>query len=248
MTARLLSPLTFFFLDPLPREAARLLTSAHITSQGRALGIAWTQIARELGVDLSNHPREKGAYPDRPLTLAGNWALATRANWTWFQDYTTWIFAEDCKRRERRTGKRTEHKSRDYTAWCRRQLEGLGPVDGDLTTPPVPGFNPVLPLDVREAARFCLANYGPTAGEPEMDDGPDLSTDEQLLVALSKAVAGDPGRWDAGRLSWLVSSPHRAISLMSGHPVVIALSAAMSAGIPTHAIARHLGVQLRRSA
>ena len=126
-------PLSTWMLDPHPRASARVLRDSQLRYQAHALGRSWTQLARQLEVDLTTHPREKGPYPDEPLSNAGCWALATGANFSWWGAYTTWVFAEF----RRRFG--GEHASRDYCSWALTEIVAArkAPSGGPLTLPGV---------------------------------------------------------------------------------------------------------------
>ena len=123
--------LSSWMLSPHPRAAAHELTDKHVVYQAHALGRDWTQMAREVGVDLSTHPRKKGPYPDTSLSFAGCWALSTAGNFSWWIAYTLWVYAEY---RHRYGG---EHASRDYCSWAIAAIieAGRAPDVGAMTTP-----------------------------------------------------------------------------------------------------------------
>jgi hypothetical protein len=227
-TDRHLSPLSCFYLDPNPRIAASWLEDHHVHSQAHALGRLWTQIARDLGVDLTDHPRPRGAYPDRPLTLAGSWAMMTAGNWFWFCAYTTWVYAEY---RSRYPG-RGDHASRGYVSWCWDSMVALNltPPPGPLTIPPVRGVTAWLPdgqaphrfASQREAARITRRVYAALPPFP--------TPAEEALEALADAV--DAHHQDYG-VRWresVLKNPRLAYSLMPSHPVIAAMYRAIDTG------------------
>ena len=226
-----LSPLSCFYLDPHPKVAAGWLTVHHLRSQAHALGRTWCQIARELEVDLGDHPRSRGAYPDRPLTLAGSWAMATQENWHWFAAYTAWVY----RLYERSTGR--SHGSRAYVEWCWDALDAadVWVSPGPLTVPPIRGLAAGV---LTEQAAVLKAARRVYAGLPPLE-----TAAEAALWRLSAETNRRRHRWDDARLKALLAAPDRAAVLMPSHPVVKALLAALEAGATLDEVAGHLGVR-----
>lgn len=226
---RTFDTLTCFYLDSHPRVAAQLLTDRHICSQAHALGRLWTQIARELGLDLTAHPREKGAYPDSRLSIAGVWAMITSENWAWFRAYSTWVF---CEYRLRYGAGERDHQSREYVDWVWREIDrlDLSPQPGPLTIPPIRGLTCDLPPGRQayrpsswEAMQACKRIY---RGLPPLQ-----TPLEEALLRLAAAVAAtDSERYDRDWRASVLRYPEQAIRLMPTHPVIRALSCALSEG------------------
>lgn len=225
-----LSPLSCFFLDPRADIAAAHLTDRHVCSQCNALGRLWTQIGRILGIDMAGHPRQRGAYPDRPLTLAGSWAMISSANWDWFCAYTTWVFVEYRRRFGGAEGR--DHLSRDYVAWVWDQIAALDltPQPGPLTIPPIRGVTAWLGPGQRayrpsawEAARISQRVYAGLSPFPD-------PVEESLLKLAAAVAAVDARRYDREWRRGVLSSWPRALSLMPSHPVIKALDEAICSG------------------
>lgn len=127
-----LHPMSVFLVDADAWEAARALADVHVCSQARALQIETYQIALRTGADLTGFPRAAGHYPQRPLSLAGSWAVATSANWLWWSNYTLAVLTEYTHRYERR------HLAEDRVWWLFDRM-GAPAAPGKLWPPPVPG-------------------------------------------------------------------------------------------------------------
>ena len=235
MTDRTLSPRAYFFLDTNPRTAALWLSGKHLTAECRAMGVLWTNVARQIGCDMSSHPRKKGAYPAEPLPLAGLWAVQTDSNWTWYSAYATWLFVTYRERYDR------EHRSRDYVDWAREAIGEDCPEHGPLTCPPVPG-HPGGILSPSCAAALCRRWY---VAQSRPQDGTCGREDAVLMGALDAAIRADPGRWDGPRIKAILRSHGRAVDLMPTSPVVQAVTACLRAGIPLTAVYSQMHGALR---
>ncbi len=228
---RTLSPLSCFYLDRNPKYAAGWIgeNAALLRSQCHALGQTWTQIARELGADLTEHPRSRGAYPDHTLTLAGCWAMETTENLAWFSAYTTWLYVFF----KSTTG--NEHASREYVAWC---LEAIADAPdqvapGPRTMPPVHGVAPGVVLNEATVVAATRRIYG---GLP-----PVVTPAEDALWRLT-ALVFSVRDWDLRRMWALLRNPQRALEMMPGHPVVKATISALEAGLTVREIAAHFEI------